>query len=120
MKTAMLMISFIFLCCSGCADIKRPTLGQAITHPWGTKASLHSGMTKEQILHTWGEPDVVNNIGYDELGVAKEEWVYAGRFSKIPVDYRYIAKTKYLYFHGNSLVDIKDEEQVEEGQKKQN
>ena len=109
---ALIAAAALFLF-AGCADIKKPTLENAITHPWSTKTEPILGMTKEEIKQKWGEPDILRNIGYDEIGAPKEEWVYNSRFSKVPLDYRYIAKTKYLYFNGNSLVNMKDEEEVE-------
>ena len=97
-----LIFTFI-LFIAGCAEIKPPGPDVLIS-PWSSMPNIRSGDTKEDVISRWGEPDEKNQIGVDELGVAKEEWVYYGRYPMVPVDYRYVSKTKCLYFEGNILV----------------
>ena len=78
----LIFCASLFILCSGCADINRTALNYALRQPWSTKPFLSAGMTKGEIKGKWGEPDIVWLIGYDELGLAKEEWVYYGRLSK--------------------------------------
>lgn len=113
MKREIIAMFVLTVLCSGCADIKKPTIKSAMTHPWSTESGISIGMTKEEIKNRLGEPDVIRGAGHDELGSIKEEWIYNSRFSKVPVDYRNLAKTKYLYFSGNNLADMKNEEDVE-------
>ncbi len=98
-----LIILTITLSCTGCAEIEPPS-PEKILSPWSSMPNIRLGNTKEDVLSRWGEPDETNQIGADELGVAKEEWVYYGRYPMAPVDYQYVSKTKYRYFEGNILV----------------
>jgi len=88
---------------TGCAEIKPPS-PEAIISPWSAMPTIRLGNTKEDVINRWGEPDEINEIGVDELGVPKAEWVYYGRYPMTPVDYQYLSRTKYLYFEGNILV----------------
>lgn len=96
--------SVVFLFLAGCAEIEPPT-PEKIISPWSSMPNIRLGDTKEDVVSRWGEPDEKKEIGVDELGVAKEEWAYYGRYPLMaPVDYQYLSKTKYLYFEGNILV----------------
>lgn len=97
------LIMVLIFSVSGCAEIEPPTPDVLIS-PWSSMPNIRLGDTKEDIISRWGEPDKINRIGVDELGVAKEEWVYHGRYPMVPVDYQYVSKTKYLYFEGNIMV----------------
>ncbi|MFH0732923.1 MAG: hypothetical protein V2A72_08445 [Candidatus Omnitrophota bacterium] len=88
---------------AGCAEITPPS-PEAIISPWSSMPNIRLGDTKEDVISRWGEPDEKNEIGVDELGVSKQEWVYYGRYPVAIVDYQYLSKTKYLYFEGNILV----------------
>ncbi|UCH12146.1 MAG: hypothetical protein JSW18_04840 [Candidatus Omnitrophota bacterium] len=98
---SILAILTFFL--TGCAEIEPPGPDVLIS-PWSSMPNIRLGDTKEDVISRWGEPDEKNEIGVDELGVAKEEWVYYGRYPMVPVDYQYVSKTKYLYFEGNILI----------------
>ena len=95
-----LIIAAIFL--AGCAEIEPPSPDQ-IMAPWTGASPVHLGESKDSIRDKWGEPDEVNPLGADEVGLLKEEWVYRGRYSDVPVDYHYLSKTKRLIFIGESL-----------------
>lgn len=88
----------------GCSDIQTPTVGEALTHPFGTQAPFTRGTSKAEVRSAWGEPDHVVGHGADELGSPKEEWIYTARLPGMPVDVRYVSKTKHLFFEGDNLV----------------
>ena len=94
------LVSFVILVLSlaGCAEIEPPGPDVIIS------PNLRLGDTQQEVISRWGKPDEINKLGVDELGIAKEEWVYYGRYPMVPIDYQYVSKTKYLYFEGNILV----------------
>lgn len=93
----------------GCAEIQPPTPEEILKHPFGT-TNLRVGMTKEQIVAAWGEPDVKDYDDTGKWGVAKEKWTYHGRYKNLPADVGYLSKTKYLYFDGKNLVKFEGAE----------
>lgn len=95
---------------AGCAEVKTPTLKETITRPLGAGTPFAQGASKEEVLSYWGKPDAITSQGVDELGNAKEEWVYRGRVSAIPLDYGYVSKTRRLFFVGDSLLRWEAEE----------
>jgi len=97
----------------GCADFVTPTGQYAMTHPWNTKAPILRGTSKAEVLEKWGRPDSVVPLGADELGLPKEEWIYQAK-ADVPIDYRYLSKTKRLLFTGDYVTGWKDEAAVEE------
>ncbi len=98
------MLAIVFtLFLTGCAEIEPPT-PDAIISPWSSMPNIRLGNTKEEVISRWGKPDTINKLGVDELGVAKEKWIYYGRYPMVPVDYQYVSRTKYLYFEVNILV----------------
>lgn len=104
MKRLYLVLSIMLIySLSGCAEIEPPN-PEAIISPWSSMPNIRLGDTKEDVLSRWGEPDEKRQVGVDELGVAKEQWLYYGRYPMVPVDYQYVSKTKHLYFEGNILV----------------
>lgn len=118
MATSRITIILIFLFIvpiyiAGCAEInlfQTPT--EVLKHPLGTDP-VRVGMTKDEIISIWGEPDQINQLEpTDEWKTPREEWAYLGRYSKIPIDKSYLFKTKYLIFDGNNLVSVGDESAV--------
>jgi hypothetical protein len=103
-KAIFLSLSLFILFVSGCETLPPPTPQQIITNPLGT-TPLRRGMTKEEIVALWGQPNKIVKKGRDELGVPKEEWIYDARYPAVPVDYNYLSKTKKLFFEGNNLVN---------------
>jgi hypothetical protein len=97
---------------SGCAELNPIDASrQIMKNPLGTDP-IRVGMSKEEIKSIWGEPGRINNLEpSDQWQTPREEWVYVGRYSKIPLDKSYIFKSKYLIFDGNNLVCIGDETQ---------
>ena len=100
--SVIIILTAIFL--TGCAVMNPVKPEQVLTNPLGTD-SLKTGMTKEQVKSILGEPDAVTPIGRsgDMLGTQKEEWVYHGRYSDIPLKADYFGKTLRLIFDGNNL-----------------
>ncbi len=96
---------------SGCAEIDPfQTPGEVIRQPLGQE-SIRVGMSKEEVISKWGEPDLVNELSAkDACGSREEEWVYkAKRITPVPLDSGYLHKNKYLYFDGNNLTLISNE-----------
>jgi hypothetical protein len=97
---------------SGCAGINPLDAPKTIIeNPLGTD-SIRVGMSKERVTSIWGKPDQINMLKpADEWQTAREEWVYKGRYTKIPLNRSYLFKDKYLIFDGNNLVCVGDETQ---------
>ena len=107
----MLLLALGALAISGCAEIDPfETPAEVIRHPLGTE-SIRIGMSKEEVISKWGEPDITNKLpATDVSGSQGEEWVYkARRYTPVPVDVGYLHKNKYLYFDGNNLTLISNE-----------
>lgn len=95
---------------SGCAEIDLfEAPGEVIRHPLG-RESIRVGMSKEEVISKWGEPDIVNTLPAKDVSASQgEEWVYkARRYTPVPLDAGYLHKNKYLYFDGNNLTGISD------------
>lgn len=99
-------LSFLII---GCAELQMPTPKEVVTHPFGNPTIR--GWSKEEVLAKWGEPDERVSLEPDKWGSSREEWIYQGRYPNVPVDYKYISKTKHFYFTGNVLVEMKSEEE---------
>jgi len=94
--------------CAGCADFVSPTGHYAMTHPWNVGTPISRGTSKAEVLEKWGTPDSVIPHGVDELGIPREEWVYQAR-ADLPIDYRYLSKTKRIMFSGEHVTGWRDE-----------
>ena len=112
-----LMIAMVFFFPAGCSEIKTPTAGEVVTHPFGTATPFPRGTPRAEVLEAWGKPDIVIPHGTDELGNAREEWIYRGRIQSLPIDYEYVSRTKHLFFDGNNLTRWSTEEPVSPEQK---
>ncbi|MEE8359727.1 MAG: hypothetical protein V3S04_02225 [Candidatus Omnitrophota bacterium] len=97
-------------CATGIAGINPLDAPKTILdNPLGTDL-IRIGMSKQQVTDIWSKPDQINRLAStDEWQTPKEEWVYKGRYTKIPLDKSYMFKTKYLIFDGNNLVCVGDE-----------
>jgi hypothetical protein len=96
---------------AGCAELRPPTMRHALTHPWGTQAPFQLGQSKGEVTAEWGEPDEVIPLEGEETGLLREEWVYVGRYPDVPVDYKYLSRSKHLVFSGDYLVRWYEEPQ---------
>lgn len=93
---------------AGCSDLVTPTGSYAVTHPWDAGPPVSRGTSKAEVLEKWGRPDEVIPRGADELGIPKEEWIYQAK-TDVPLDYRYLSKTKRIFFSGDSVTGWQDE-----------
>ena len=109
MRTKSILIMLIVVpLLLGCAITQPIRPQEALIHPLGTD-SLKIGMTKEQVKVLLGEPDTITPVerSKDILGTEREEWIYHGRYSDLPVNADYFGKTLYLIFEGNNLTSYK-------------
>lgn len=93
---------------AGCADFVVPTGRYAVTHPWGAGTPISRGTSKAEVREKWGPPDEVILQGVDEMGIPKEEWVYQAK-ADVPIDYRYLSRTKRILFTGDYVTGWVDE-----------
>lgn len=70
--------------------------------------SIRIGMTKEQVIAQYGDADIKNMVISDDWSRAREEWVYTGRYTMLPVSAGYLSKDLYLYFDGENLTNISE------------
>jgi hypothetical protein len=96
------------LIASGCADIKIPGAHYAMTHPLSTKTMVSLGTSKDEVIEKWGEPNEVKNIGYDDMGLKKEAWIYNAWFHNTPLDFRHFSRKKCIYFTGSYVTGFED------------
>jgi hypothetical protein len=88
---------------SGCAGLEAPN-PERFVPPWSGANALRLGDKKDYVISQWGEPDTINQIGVDEVGLVKEEWIYsAGKLPVIEVEPRMLVKGQNLIFTGNTL-----------------
>jgi len=97
-----LLAAVICLFISGCAEIEPPG-PEKILAPWSGVSPVRLGETKDSVRDKWGEPDEIRTLGADDIGLAKEEWIYYARYPEIPIDLQNLSKSKYLIFTGTSL-----------------
>lgn len=109
MKNSVWILAIILVFLFGCAEIQPPNPIEIIKHPWGTNPDIKIGMTKEEVVKYWDQPDQVEQLGTDRWGVTKEKWTYFGRYPDVPLDYKYLSITKVLYFDGNRLTSVDSE-----------
>ena len=109
----VIFLLLILLLLSGCADIKVPTAHYAITHILSTKTMVTQGTGKDEVIEKWGEPSQVKNLGYDDMGLKKEAWIYDAWFHNAPLDFRHFSRKKCIYFTGDYVTGFKDIEKGE-------
>jgi hypothetical protein len=59
--------------------------------------SVMAGMSREQVMESWGSPYQMN-ISYTDKGIRREEWVYEDWLDSSTIKHRY------LYFEEGKLV----------------
>ncbi len=102
--SVLLVMTIIF----GCAGIQPPMPDEILRKPLGTE-SIKIGMTKKEVEGLWGKPDETNYVEDKERWKGpREEWVYRGQYSALPIDAGYLSKTKRLYFDGDHLTSIQE------------
>jgi uncharacterized protein YceK len=113
MRFFILFIIIIF-CLSGCADVKAPGAHYALTHPLSTKTMVIPGTSKDEIIEKWGEPFDIIDMGYDDMGLKKEAWIYQAWFPGAPLDFRHFSRKKKIYFTGDYATGYEDIEDKNE------
>ncbi len=61
------------------------------------KKSVMAGMSREQVMDSWGSPYQMN-VSYTEKGIRREEWVYEDWLDSSTIKHRY------LYFEEGKLI----------------
>jgi hypothetical protein len=112
MEIILLVVLCIFIF-SGCADIKMPTAHYAFTHLLSTKTMVTKGASKGEVIEKWGEPSDKKELGYDDIGLRKEAWIYNAWFPHAPLDFRHFSRKKCIYFTGNYVTGFEDIEKEE-------
>ncbi|MFA5069104.1 MAG: hypothetical protein WC300_05850 [Candidatus Omnitrophota bacterium] len=95
---------------AGCAGLEAPA-PQRFIPPWNGASPLHLGDNKDYVREQWGEPEYIKDLGHDEVGLVKEEWVYAGR--KLPVieiEPKMLVQGDNLVFTGHALVGYRQKD----------
>jgi hypothetical protein len=95
---------------TGCAGLEAPTPERFIP-PWSGASALHLGDSKDYVRDQWGDPESINHLGVDEVGLEREEWIYSGR--KLPVieiEPKMLVKGENLIFTGRALTGYKPKE----------
>lgn len=96
---------FVF---SGCADIQTPTAREIMSNPFGERA-VRLGMTRDEVLSIYGDPNSKKKISYHQWSSEREEWFYRGAYDGLPVGGGYLKENLYLYFDGDHLTNISRE-----------
>lgn len=102
----------------GCAEIKTPTPGYALSHPLSTKTMVVPGTSKGEVREKWGEPSEIIDMGFDDASLKKEAWVYEAWFPHIPIDYRHLSRKKKIFFTGDYATGYEDIEDENKGEEK--
>lgn len=89
----------------GCVRRAHSRTAEKSTPIWCTPAAA-AGDSKDKIRNAWGEPDVVNDMGFDEAGLKKEEWVYYSKPFSFLSQNAYVCVTQRLLFAGDNLTKI--------------
>ncbi|MCK5451468.1 MAG: hypothetical protein KAI70_06860 [Candidatus Omnitrophica bacterium] len=100
-----LMLLAVVFAVSGCADIEVPGTKQILSEPLGNP-TVKIGMTKDEVLTIYGEPDLKRSVVSGEWSDSREEWYYRGRYPSLPVGASYLTEDLYLYFDGENLTTI--------------
>jgi hypothetical protein len=110
MLMRILVPILLVLAITGCASMEMPTAERFIP-PLSGASPLHLGATKDYVRDQWGDPEEINSLGYDEVGLEKEEWIYTGR--KLPVieiEPKLLVKGENLIFTGHALTGYRKKE----------
>ena len=94
-------VCFVVLLLAGCARGLASSPDSPFCAPPVTLGD-HMNEVKEM----WGEPDEINKLGYDEMGLKKEEWIYRSEGSDVPVGHAFVCVTHQLVFTDKQLTSI--------------
>ena len=97
------LILFMLVLTTGCAGLEAPA-PERFVPPWSGASPLHLGDSKDYVRSQWGDPERINQAGVDEVGLAKEEWVYVGqKLPVIEIEPKILVKGENLIFTGSAL-----------------
>jgi hypothetical protein len=97
-----ILLTFMVVLTADCMEIEPPS-PKEILAPWSGTPPVQLGESKDSVRDSWGDPDEIRQLGADDIGIKKEEWIYDGR-SNHPLRSPYISsKTIHLIFTGDSL-----------------
>jgi outer membrane protein assembly factor BamE (lipoprotein component of BamABCDE complex) len=91
----------------GCADMDAPNPGQILANPLGA-GSVKVGMTRNEVLSIYGDPDRKETVTSDEWSGEREEWFYNAEYTALPVNAGFLAKNLYIYFDGDNVTNIRN------------
>ena len=106
MRYVMILCIAVGIFTAGCAGIEPPSPERLIP-PWNGASPLHLGDSKDFVLDKWGEPDLIIQIGVDDVGLVQEEWIYDGTYPVLEIESKMLTKSKSLIFTGNALTGYK-------------
>ncbi|MFQ5952007.1 MAG: outer membrane protein assembly factor BamE, partial [Candidatus Omnitrophota bacterium] len=92
---------------AGCADIEIPKTSQLIKNPLPN--TVRVGMTKDQVVDIYGDPNIKDTVVSDKWAGTREEWIYKAEMSALPVSTNYLGEDLYLYFDGDNLTNVSKE-----------
>lgn len=106
MKYVIILCLLISMFGIGCAGIDAPS-PERLMPPWNSASSLHLGDSKDFVLDKWGEPDLIIQIGVDDVGLVQEEWVYRGTYPVLEIEAKILTRSESLIFTGDALTGYK-------------
>lgn len=101
---SIMMLVSVF-CLAGCGSLEANDTDQALNIPLGS-GGLRLGMTKNQVVALYGDPDIKDTVSSPAWGHAREEWFYKAEMGVLPVNAGYLSEDLYLYFDGDNLTNI--------------
>lgn len=105
--STILVIFVISMVFSGCAEMDVPKPKQMLTDSVGMSGQVRLGMSKDEILAKYGEPDMERVVTSKDWGGERDEWFYS-KSTNLPIGMGHTARDAYLYFDGESLTNISD------------
>lgn len=99
------MVLAMVLAVAGCSGIDIPTPKEVLKNPIGPD-SVKVGMTVQEVLSRYGEPNSKRMVTGKSWATEREEWYYHARMSGLPVGADYLSNDLYLYFDGDNLTNI--------------
>lgn len=73
---------------------------------------IQLGQSASSVQQTWGTPDAINDLGTDETGLDRQEWVYRSAPFGILTQHEYVCKTQRLIFAEGKLIKITSEDEI--------
>lgn len=74
--------------------------------PWQDNDMESTGITRNQIIASWGHPDQIIDNGFDKWGNPKEEWIYIAAYPdmELPINCKYVKNSSHFHFLGNTVI----------------